>query len=403
MNKLFLRVLSAMLVLVLVVPGSLLAQDEMAQMGDDIVEACPAPQNLPDTVTIGALFTLSGGASVFGQVQQLGVELAVEEINAAEYLGQGRVLEVIFEDSASDNTQAINAMVKLVEEDRVTAVLGPTLSREAFSADPVAQDAGTPVMGVSNTATGITDMGEFVFRNSLPESAVIPGTVAQAAEILGINSAAIIYANDDDFTVSGFDVFEQTFADLGIEVVGVETYATGDVDFNTQLTNIISANPDLIAISALAVEAVQIILQAQSLGYEGALMGGNGLNSPAVLEQTGDASEGLIVGAAWNVAADNPLSVAFIDAYEAANDLLPDQFAAQAYTGAWLMATAIRCADSVDGAAVRDALAGITDFDTPLGLFSFDEDRNPVHDPVAQVNRGGAFAVLTAEMMDDEG
>jgi branched-chain amino acid transport system substrate-binding protein len=365
-------------------------------IGADVRETCPDPTNLPETVTVGSILTLSGGASVFGVSQQRGIQLAIAEINNSAYLGEGITFNVIFEDSASDNNQAIAAMTKLVEEDRVIAVIGPTLSREAFSADPIAQDAGVPVLGVSNTANGITDMGDFVFRNSLPEASVIPGTVAGAVSTLGIASAAIIYANDDDFTVSGANVFRDAFEDNGVTVVAEETYATGDVDFNAQLTNIISQNPDAIAISALAVEAVQIILQARAQGYQGLLMGGNGLNSPAVLTQTGADSEGLIVGAAWNIGSPNELSVAFSAAFQNEYGNLPDQFAAQAYTGAWMIATAIRCADSADSADVRDALAAI-EMETPLGFFTFTEDRNPIHDPVVQVNQGGAFAVLGAE------
>lgn len=365
-------------------------------IGADIRETCPDPTNLPETVTVGSILTLTGGASVFGVSQQRGIQLAVKEINNSAYLGEGVTLEVIFEDSASDNNQAIAAMTKLVEEDRVVAVIGPTLSREAFSADPIAQDAGVPVLAVSNTANGITDMGDFIFRNSLPEASVIPGTVAGAVNQLGITSAAIIYANDDDFTVSGANVFREAFEDNGVTVVAEETYATGDVDFNAQLTNMIAQDPDAIAISALAVEAVQIILQARALGYDGVLMGGNGLNSPAVLQQTGADSEGLIVGAAWNIGSPNEMSSAFKAAFENEYGFLPDQFAAQAYTGAWMIASAIRCADSVAGVDVRDALAAL-EMETPLGFFRFTENRDPIHDPVVQVNRGGAFAVLGAE------
>jgi branched-chain amino acid transport system substrate-binding protein len=156
-------------------------------------------------------------------------------------------------------------------------------------------------------------------------------------------------------------------------------------------------------VSALAAEATQIITQARALGYTGPIIGGNGFNSPAVIQQTGADSEGLIVGAAWNIASPNPLSQSFASTYEATYGAPADQFAAQAYTGAWLMATAIRCANSADRMAVRDALAGLSDVETPLGVFSFDENRNPVHEPVVQVVSDGRFAVLGAEaaMMEE--
>nr|MCU0466811.1 ABC transporter substrate-binding protein [Anaerolineae bacterium] len=249
---------------------------------------------------------------------------------------------------------------------------------------------------------GITDMGDFVFRNSLPESSVIPGTIAQATEALGLTRVAVLYGNDDDFTVSGYDVFVESLDENGVEIIAEATFAKGDVDFSAQLTSLLADSPDALVVSALAAEAVQIIVQARQQGFDGPIIGGNGLNSPAVLTNSGEASEGVIVGAAWNIASPEALSASFTEAYAAAyEDAQPDQFAAQAYTGAWLMATAIRCGDSAEPAAIRDALAAIVDFPSPLGLFSFDENRDPVHAPVVQIAEGGAFSVLGADDMSD--
>ena len=188
MSKLAQRLLSVGLVLSVglgLLPGIVLAQGgegEPVQIGD---WESPDPTNLPDEVTVGVIFDLSGGAAVYGEVQQQAAQLAVEEINASGYLGSSRLV-ALFEDGGSAGESSINAMTKLVEQDGVVAVMGPTLSSEAFSADPIAQEAGVPVLGVSNTAIGITDMGEFVFRDSLPESSVIPGTIAVAKEALGL-------------------------------------------------------------------------------------------------------------------------------------------------------------------------------------------------------------------------
>ena len=384
------RVLFVLVLLTLTVPA--LAQEEEAPvMG--FWEECESPTALPESVNIGAIFVQSGNASVYGIVQTQAVEMAVAEINEAGYLGEGVELVVTFADSAGVAEQAIGAMESLLESG-VVAVLGPTLSTEAFSADPIAQEAGVVVMGVSNTAGGITDMGEFVFRDSLPESSVIPGTIATATEVLGLEQVAVLYGNDDDFTLSGYDVFITALEENEVEVLAEATFARGDVDFSAQLTSLVATEPDAIVVSALAAEATQIIVQARQAGYEGPIIGGNGLNSPAVLTGAGEASDGVIVGAAWNIASPEDLSALFAAAYEEAYEARPDQFAAQAYTGAWLMATAIRCADSAESADIRDALAEIVDFPSPLGLFSFDENRNPVHAPVVQIAEGGAFAVL---------
>lgn len=358
---------------------------------------CETPTGLSESVNIGVVFALSGAVSVYGLPQRDAVQLAADQINEMGYLGDGVTLTPVFEDSAGDREQAISAMTRLVDQG-VTAVIGPTLSSEMTAAGPVAQEAGILVLGVSNTATGLKEViGDFYFRASLPEAAVIPGTIAQATEALGLARVGLLYGNDNEFTVSGFEVFEQALADNSVEIVGTETFATGDVDFNAQLTNIINQTPDAIVVSALAAEATQIILQARALGYEGTIIGGNGFNSPAVLNQTGADSNGLIVGGAWNYFNPNPSgeSVAFVEAFEAAYGYQPDQFAAQSYTGAWLIATAIRCSGSTDSAVVRDTLATIADFPTPLGVFGFDEAGEPAHDPIAQIVQDGRFVPLT--------
>jgi branched-chain amino acid transport system substrate-binding protein len=399
----------------LVLPLGVFAQDateepteEMTEMsgemlmGQDMMAQCADPASLPETVNIGAMFDLSGSASVYGLVQQAAVNLAKDQINAAGYLGEGVTLNVQFQDVASDAQQAINIMTTFTEDANIVAVIGPTLSTEAVASVPVAQEAGLPVLGVSNTATGLrAALGDFYHRASLPESAVIPGTIAQATELLGLQNVGVFYGNDDDFTLSGYDVFVQALADNGVNIVSEETFLKGDLDFNTQLTNLIGQNPDALVVSALAAEAIQIVNQARQQGYTGPIIGGNGFNSPAVLTQTEGNNEGLIVGGAWNYDNPNPTesSVQFVAAYEAASGgTRPDQFAAQAYTGTWLVATAIRCADSVDHAAFNEALGAIADMETPLGTFSFDEAGEPTHEPIAQIVQEGRFVPLAVAM-----
>ena len=148
--------------------------------------------------------------------------------------------------------------------------------------------------------------------------------------------------------------------------------------------------------SALAEEAANIMIQARTLGIPESvrIIGGNGFNSPKLAEIAGPAAEGAISGSAWNVASTFPASVDFVTAFNAEYGGDPDQFAAQSYTAAWAAATAIKNADSVDHAAVRDAIAQIKDMDSPLGVFSFDANRDPVHDAVVLTIQDGKFVVF---------
>lgn len=407
MNK-FLKALVSclMIAVVMLLPLSALAQDG----GEDAPrigfwEECPDPENLEGEVSVGVVFSQTGGAAQYGATQLNGAKLAEQQINESGYLGAATFV-VVDEDGGSERETAIAAMTKLVEEDGVVAVIGPTLSSQAFAADPVAAEQGIPVMGVSNTANGITsmteadDVNQFIFRNSLPEADVIPNTIAVAVAVLGIEKVAVMYGDDDDFTFSGYTVFVDALDENGVEILSENTFQKGDTDFEVALTNILADEPDALVVSALINEAIQIVIQARQLGYNGPIIGGNGFNSPALMVDAGDAAEGVLVGAAWNIVNQSPLNVGFVEAYTEAYGAAPDQFAAQAYTGTWLMATAIRCADSTSSDLIREELAAIEEFDSPLGLFSFDADRNPIHIPVVQIVDGGKFEVFSDAYAD---
>lgn len=341
-------------------------------------------------VKIGAAFSLTGAAAVYGASQQNGAKLAADEVNKAG----GVKIDLKIEDDASDPNQGINLFKRFINQDNVAAIIGPTLSNTAFSADPEAVKAGVVVLGVSNTAAGITDMGEWVFRDSLTEGQVIPQTIAAAKTKFNLVKVAILYGQDDAFTKSGYDVFKQALAKSGIEVTTTETFSKGDRDFNAQLTKILGTAPDAIVVSALAEEGAGIITQARGLGIDVPIIGGNGFNSPAIIKNAGKDAEGVVVGAAWNSSSQIPENQAFLSAYQAAYGSAPDQFATQAYTGVKLLAEAIKRAGSSDRQAIRDALLGIKDFLTPLGSFSFTEQRNADHPAVVQIVKGGKFTVL---------
>jgi branched-chain amino acid transport system substrate-binding protein len=375
------------------------AQDDMERPLIGAWEACPDPTNLAGEIKIGVAFSLSEGASIYGVQQKEAVEMAVAEINESGYLG-GATLAPVYEDALSSPEGATAAFTKLVEEDGVIAIIGPTLSSQAMAADPVALEQNVLVLAVSNTRTGMeADLGDYFFRVSLPEANVIPGTVAQAVEILGLESVAVMYGDDDDFTVSGYEVFIEALEANGVEVLIEETFTKGTTEFSSQLTNIIAEEPDAIVISALAAEATPILKQARGLGYEGPIIGGNGFNAPAIFgpDQAGEDGDGTIVGGAWNAALQNEISTDFTTRFEEMYGKAADQFAVQAYTGAWVLATALRCGDTTEAEGLKEAMGQIADFETPLGSFSFDEERLPAHEPVAQIVIDGQFVILSEE------
>jgi len=346
-------------------------------------------------VKLGAVLSLTGDNQIYGTPQRSAMQLAVDEINAAGTI-PGVKLTIIFEDDGGTKDKGITAIEKLIKTDNVMGLLGPTLSNTALAADPVAQQAGVPVVAVSNTAGGIVEIGDYIFRDSLSEAQVIPSTIKGAKDKLGLKKVAIIYGIDNAFTKAGYDVFKQSADTNGLTITSTQTYSANDTDYSAQLTAIKSSNPDALIISALA-EGANIAKQARELGIDPkvTLIGGNGLNSPAYIKNAGTASEGTIVGAAWNSANVTPENTKFIAAYKAKYNADPDQFAAQAYTGVYIYAAALKSAGAnVDRKGLRDALAGVKGLATPLGSFSFQADRNAEHQPVVQLVTSGQFAIL---------
>jgi branched-chain amino acid transport system substrate-binding protein len=220
---------------------------------------------------------------------------------------------------------------------------------------------------------------------------VQPNTIRVTQGALAYRRVAVLYGDDDAFTKSGFDVFKRALDDAGIEIVSTQTFQKNDNDLLAQLTRIKSAAPDAIVVSALGEEAALIMTQARQLGLTIPIIGGNGFNSPKLVELAGRAAEGAISGAAWFIGNPSPENQRFVTAYRARFGGDPDQFAAQAYAGVYMLAEAMSRASQAGSAGIRDALASLRDLDTVLGRFSFDEQRNPVHDPVVQTVRDGRF------------
>ena len=170
------------------------------------------------SVKIGFVFSMTGGAAVYGTSQKEGATLAIDQINAAAG-SSGLQIAPVWEDDASVPQQGTNVFNKLINGDKVSLIIGPTLSNTAKITDPIAQKAGVPVLAISNTIAGITEIGDFIFRNSLTENVVIPHTVKVAKEKLGLKKVAMLYGNDDAMTKATYDVFKKELAAAGIQIL----------------------------------------------------------------------------------------------------------------------------------------------------------------------------------------
>ncbi|MEH7123224.1 ABC transporter substrate-binding protein [Bacillus sp. JJ1532] len=344
----------------------------------------------PVEAKIGVISYMTGPGAAYGEAITSGFKLAQKEINE-----KGEVkIDLVIEDSAGKQEQALSAAQKLMSDDSIVALLGPTLSTEMNVVGPEADLNGIPIMGTSTTAEGIPQIGEYVFRNSIPEALAIPASIQKAVDKYGAKKVAILYGNDDVFTKSGFDTMEKVAKDMGLEITTIETFQKGQADYNAQLTKIKGQNPDLILASALYNEGAVIMDQARKMGIDVPFVGGNGFNSPQVIEIAGDASNGLIVATPWFGEKDDPKVQGFNEKFEAEYKKKPDQFAAQAYDALYIMAEALKNAGEADRDKLKDALLEIKDLEGILGKFSFDEDGDVVMEPTVLIIEDKKFKIF---------
>lgn len=339
---------------------------------------------------IGVISWLSGAGAAYGEAITNGLKLAQEEINA-----EGEVnINLIIEDSAGKQDQALTVAQKLMHSENVTALIGPTISTEMNVVGPEADLNGVTILGTSITSEGVPQIGDYVFRNSIPEAMTIPAALEKAMEKFDIKKVAIIYGNDDVMTKSGFEVMKKSAEEEGLEIVAIESFQKGQTDYNSQLTKIKNFKPDLVMASAFYNEGAVIMDQARKMGIEAPFLGGNGFNSPEVITIAGAAADGLIVGTPWFAEKDDEKVKNFVAKYTEKYGHEPDQFAAQAYDGLYLYAEALKNAGSNDRDDFRDALAEIRNYDGILGDFSFDEEGDVVMDPTAIMIENGKFVEI---------
>ncbi|MBP2230016.1 branched-chain amino acid transport system substrate-binding protein [Azospirillum agricola] len=355
------------------------------------------PAYAQQTVTVGAIEILSGPSAAYGTAIKAGLELALDEINAAGGVLGGKKVALIVEDSAGNKDQAVNAARKLIGRDKVPVIIGPTLSNEMFAVGPVTNERKVVTVGTSTTAVGITAMGPYIFRTSLPESDVVPVTLKTAKEKFGVKTIAMMYANDDAFSKSGFDSMKAAAEKLGLTIATIEAFGSKDSDFSAQLTKIKALNVDAITVSALVEPISGVVLQARQLGIPASVrfIGGNGANSPKLGEIAGEAAEGLMVGSPWFVDKKDALNDKFVADFRKKYSKDPDQFAAQAYDTMHIVAKAIDKAGAAESDKIRETLLK-TNHTGAMGPFTFTEGRDPASTEGVVVlgMKGGKFQII---------
>lgn len=331
------------------------------------------------SATIGFITAYTGPGAAYGQAMKEGTELAVDEINKDP--NTKVKIDLKEYDTKLDKSQAISAMKKAIEQDKVLAIEGPMTTGEVMAAGPIAQQSKVVAFTTGGTGPDVTNIGDYIFRNAIPGKLAIPQTVEKAQKKLGFKKVAIMYSNNNDQMVGEHKIYEEEFKKQGIEVVDTETFADKDTDFSAQLTKIQAANPDVIAVAGLYQEGSLIAKKAREMGMNQPIIGNNGFNSPEYIKQAGAAADGTMVATPWNPERQSDKTQNFRKAYVAKYGHEPDQFAAQAYDAMYIIHAAVeQSGTTTDRKKFRDTLAQIKDFEGVTGKFSFDANRDPAMD-----------------------
>ncbi|MFM9159485.1 MAG: ABC transporter substrate-binding protein, partial [Dolichospermum sp.] len=252
------------------------------------------------SIPIGIAFAQTSNVALLGQEGIAGVKIAEKYFNDQGGVN-GTPVKLVLQDTSGDEQGAINAFQTLINKDQVVGIIGPTLSQQAFSADPVAERAKVPVIAASNTAKGIPELGDYIARVSVPIAKVAPNAVKAAIkQNPNIKKVAVFYAQNDAFNKSETEIFQNAVKDAKLEIVTVQKFQTTDTDFQSQITNAMNLKPDLVIISGLAADGGNLVRQLRELGYKGLIIGGNGLNSSNILTVCKALCDGVIIAQAYS-------------------------------------------------------------------------------------------------------
>ncbi|MPZ22937.1 MAG: ABC transporter substrate-binding protein [Dehalococcoidia bacterium] len=349
------------------------------------------PQGAGDTplrVELGVVQSQVGAGAAYGQPAARGIELAVDEINAAGNLAI--TLDVLDDQSTVEGGQA--AFTTLVDNG-VTAIIGPTLTNGAVEAQTIAQENGVPVVSATTTGQGITDTGDYIFRVALTEEIVVPATIEFVSGQQPLDGIVLFLDSNDAFSRSSADAMRAGIAAVGGTVTNeIDLASAGDL--SAALAELDGGAIDAFLVTPLVDESATILAALRDAGFEQTVIGGNSLNTLEIAELSGGAVEDAYVGAAWNPGVSAPGAQEFVEAYTSAYGSTPDQFAAQGYASVYILIDAITRAGGTDAGDLRDALAATTDLDTILGTLSMSEGRDALHAPVVQQYEDGRLVVV---------
>jgi len=337
-----------------------------------------------NSIKIGLLNEMTGGNATFGTSSANGAKMAFKEINAKGGV-LGKQIVAVIADNKSEPSESANAMTKLATQDGVVAVTGVFASSNAIAASSVAEATKTPFLAVGATNPKVTmdektqKVKDYTFRVCFIDP--FQGTVGAnfVLNTLKLKRAVMLVDNSSDYSKGLVAFFKEAFTKGGGSVLTEEAYLQKDQDFKAVLTKVKALNAEVIYAPGYYEEVGKIVKQARELGITAPIIGGDGWDSPKLVELGGAAAlNNTYFTNHYSVDDNSPASKAFVDAYKKEYGQAPDALAVLGYDAAKLLIDAIQRANSLDKAKIQAALAATKDYPAITGATTL----NASHDAV---------------------
>jgi branched-chain amino acid transport system substrate-binding protein len=329
-----------------------------------------------ETIVVGSYLSLSGVDSTFGTDTRDGIELALEQANAAGG-AKGKKLEVVYEDDKSSPQEVSTKVHQLVDRDAVVALLGEVASSRSMVGGLVANTSKVPMITPSSTAVEVTKDRAYVFRTCFTNAQQGDAAARYAHLDLKKATAAILYVAQDNYSSGLAQTFRDSFTRLGGTIAAEKGYQKGETNFTTYLSELRAKSPEIVFVPVYYNDMVQIARQGKSLGMTGPLfLGGDAWDSADLIEGAGAELEGAHFMDHYAPDVPWPNSRAFVAAFHTKFGHDPGSIAAQGYDAARLLFDAIGRAKSVTREAIRASIAETKDFSGATGTMTVDAEHN---------------------------
>lgn len=343
-------------------------------------------------IVVGEVAAMTGGTATFGTSSHAGTQMAIEELNAAGGL-LGKKLKLVLEDDQSKQGEAGTVAKKLISRDKIVALLGEVASSKSLEMAPICQKAGVPMISPASTNPKVTEVGDLISRVCFIDP--FQGTVmGKFAISRGWKKVAVLTDTKQDYSVGLAQFFKEYFTKNGGTITSEQSYGSGDKDFKAQLTAIKPGAPDAIFASGYYNETGLIAVQARELGINVPLLGGDGWDSPSLVQVAGKAIEGSFFSNHFSVEDTSPRIQEWVKKYQSKYNKTPDAMSALGYDSAMILADAIKRAGTTEGKALGAAIAGTKDFEGITGKITLDDKRNASKPAVILTIKDGKFSFV---------